>query len=259
MKVWEFSAPVAQVLHYLFEWLALLAGAQYYRYLKQRSGQGTVLAPGSFAVLVGCIGGAALGNKLVFWLEYPHLFINLAGDWRNWFLGQSIVGGLLGGLLGVELAKKIVGISHSTGDLFVFPILLGICIGRIGCFLSGLHDGTYGIATSLPWGVDFGDGVLRHPTQIYEILFALLLWYCLARVRIPLASASGLLFKIMLASYLCWRLLIDSLKPVPYAWIWGWSGIQCLCVLALTFYLPLLLRQALQWHQKGKEYAQAQC
>ena len=54
------------------------------------------------------------------------------------------MGGLFGGLLGVELAKKIIGEKQSSGDLFVFPIILGIFIGRIGCFLSGINEFTYG-------------------------------------------------------------------------------------------------------------------
>ncbi len=47
------------------------------------------------------------------------------------FASKTIVGGLLGGILGVEIAKKLVGIKHSSGDLFCFPIILGIMIGRI--------------------------------------------------------------------------------------------------------------------------------
>ncbi len=50
-----------------------------------------------------------------------------------------------------------------------------MCIGRVGCFLTGLSDATCGVRTDLPWGVDYGDGVPRHPAQIYEILFLLAL------------------------------------------------------------------------------------
>ena len=44
---------------------------------------------------------------------------------------------------------------RSTGDLFVVPLCVGTAIGRIGCFLSGLEDRTYGTPTSLPWGDRF--------------------------------------------------------------------------------------------------------
>jgi prolipoprotein diacylglyceryltransferase len=121
--------------------------------------------------------------------------------------------------------------------------LLGLMIGRIGCFLAGLADGTYGNPTSLPWGIDFGDGVSRHPTQLYEIAFAGVLWVVLARWRTALADRPGLLFKLMLVAYLLWRLLIDALKPVPFAYPLGLSGIQWVCLLALLCYLPLVWLQ----------------
>ena len=62
---------------------------------------------------------------------------------------------------GVELAKRACGVTRSTGDQFVWPLAVGTAIGRLGCFFTGLDDHTYGTATRLPWGVDFGDGILR--------------------------------------------------------------------------------------------------
>ena len=41
-------------------------------------------------------------------------------------------------------------------------------MGRIGCFFAGLEDLTHGTPTELPWGHDFGDGIMRHPVQLYE-------------------------------------------------------------------------------------------
>lgn len=184
-------------------------------------GQRFPLAGPNYAVLLGGFLGAALGNKAVFWIEVPQLWAEhggFAGFFRG---GQSMVGGLLGGLIGVEIAKKLAGVWHSTGDRFVFPILLGLIIGRIGCFLAGLNDDTYGLPTGLPWGVDFGDGVPRHPTQLYEIGFAALLWLALRRLRAYGAAELGLLFKLMLSSYPLWRLGVDTIKPVPYAYPLG--------------------------------------
>ena len=89
--------------------------------------------------------------------------------------GKTIVGALTGGLIAVELLKRYIGLRHSTGDLYAIPLALGIAIGRIGCFLTGLPDNTYGTPARLPWAVDFGDGIPRHPTQLYEIAFLLLL------------------------------------------------------------------------------------
>lgn len=237
------SPQHAGLVHGFFEMAALGIGvACYRRQRRQAVGRG-ILAPGEFAVAAGCIFGAAIGNKLVFWIEMPHLLAHYWNSPAAWLGGQSMVGGLLGGLIGVEIAKKLTGISRSTGDAFVFPVLLGLMIGRIGCFLAGLADGTYGNPTSLPWGIDFGDGISRHPPQLYEIAFAGLFWLLLRRLQPLLAAQPGLLFKTLLVGYLVWRLLIDALKPIPFAYPLGLSGIQWVCLLALVLYFPAFKRQ----------------
>jgi prolipoprotein diacylglyceryltransferase len=150
---------------------------------------------------------------------------------------------LLGGLIGVEIAQED-GRRHAIDrDRFVVPILVGLIIGRIGCFIAGLADDTFGNPSSVPWAVDFGDGRRRHPTQLYDIGFALIALALLLRYKPVLARESGLQFKLMLAGYLLWRLAIDGLKPVPYAWPGGLSGIQLVCLAALLVYLPMTLRQ----------------
>jgi len=232
------------VWHQIFETAALMIGARYYLLLKRRAGEPGALAAGSYAVIAGCLAGAAIGNKAAFWLQVPDVFMQ---HWREPLIvllgGQSVVGGLVGGLIGVEIAKKIAGITQSTGDRFVFPILLGLMIGRIGCSIAGLQDGTYGIETSLPWAVDLGDGVPRHPVQLYEIGFCALMWLVLRRVQPTLADRPGLLFKLMLCSYLAWRLAVDCLKPVSFEYPGGLSGIQMLCAVAFAAYVPVTLRQ----------------
>jgi phosphatidylglycerol:prolipoprotein diacylglycerol transferase len=230
--------PNPPLWHQVFECLAMVAGVQLYR---RHAGEG-ILGRDQFPVMVGALLGAGIGNKLVFWLERVDLWSTMIGSPHAWFMGQSMVGGLLGGLLGVELAKKLTKQTHSTGDRFVYPILLALCIGRIGCFLAGLTDGTSGKATGLPWGVDFGDGVSRHPTQLYEIIFAGVLWFVLARAAHPLRRVPGLQFKVMLSAYLLWRLIVDCLKPVPFEWFWGLSGIQVVCLVGLVLYLPYVWR-----------------
>lgn len=236
------SVGQAALIHTLFEWLAIFVGMRLY--LHGSATRFVQLGQNRhFFVVVGCILGAAVGNKAVHWLDHAERWHMLSA--QPWLIlqGQSMVGGLLGGLLGVELGKKFAGVQESTGDRFVLPVLSGIFIGRIGCFLAGIHDETYGIATRLPWGVDFGDGIARHPTQLYEMLFVLVLAVFLQRAKQHLSSKPGLQFKLMLAAYLVWRIGVDSLKPVSYAWYGGLSGIQWLCLIALLFYLPLCIAQ----------------
>jgi phosphatidylglycerol:prolipoprotein diacylglycerol transferase len=88
----------------------------------------------------------------------------------------------------VEIVKRSIGLRTSTGDLYAIPLAIGIAIGRIGCFLTGLSDNTYGNPTSLPWAINFGDGIPRHPTQLYEIVFLLALTPVLFYVLKKIAS-----------------------------------------------------------------------
>jgi prolipoprotein diacylglyceryltransferase len=229
----------AHFVHSAFEAAGMAAGARYYNRIRKQSKGVDLLSGSNYTVLVGCLLGAAIGNKLAFWIEMPHLWPAYGGVVAFFLGGQSMVGGLLGGLAGVEIAKRLAGVQSSTGDAFVFPILLGLAIGRVGCFLAGLNDGTFGIGTSLPWGIDFGDGVPRHPTQLYEIIFVAILWSGLSFFRASLLATSGLSFKLMLSAYLFWRLLIDFIKPHEFIYPLGLSGIQWLCAACLTFYLPV--------------------
>lgn len=143
-----------------------------------------------------------------------------------WAVRRSLAA-LLGGWIGVEIAKKWMKISHSTGDAFVFPLILGISIGRIGCFLTGLDDHTYGNFSSLPWAVNFGDGP-RHPTQLYEIVMLWILGLLLLmRGRTHLQN--GQLFRLFMLGYLLFRFGVEFIKPTykPYL---GLSAIQLACV-----------------------------
>jgi len=197
---------------------------------------------------VAAIFGAALGAKLGYWIEDPRNAFAGFPDWRHLLEGKTIVGALLGGLLAVETVKRVIGARGSSGDAFVLPLIVGIAIGRIGCFLAGLADHTYGNATSLPWGVDFGDGVPRHPTQLYEIAFLTAL-ALLVQLRAAHFERAGDRFRAFMIAYLAFRLAIDFIKPIPYAYLGVFSGIQLLCLAGLFYYRRDILRMAgnLSW------------
>ena len=236
-------SPVA--LHTAFEALAYAVGFRTFLWTRRR------LAPTAFRhddhvvwVSIGAIVGAALGAKLSFWIDDPLTAFAGFPDPRHLLEGKSIVGALLGGVLGVELAKKIAKVDTATGDAFVLPLTVGMCIGRVGCFLAGLGDHTYGTPTSLPWGVDFGDGIARHPTQLYEIAF-LLVQYALIHARRGSFVKPGDRFRAFMLGYLLFRLLVEFIKPVFYAYTGGLSGLQWLCVAGLLYYardIPRILR-----------------
>jgi len=128
-----------------------------------------------------------------------------------------------------------------TGDLFAIPLAIGIAIGRIGCFLAGLPDNTYGTPTLLWTGVDFGDGIRRHPTQLYEIAFLMLLIPVLKQVG-DSAMRAGDQFRAFMIAYLGFRLAVDNLKPDPAVAL-GLSSIQLACVAMLAYYVRDVLRR----------------
>jgi len=194
---------------------------------------------------LGAIFGAAFGSKLVYWFEDP---IKTFHHWNNltyMMEGKTIVGGLLGGLIGVESAKKIIGWKNSTGDDFVLPIAVGMMIGRVGCFLTGLDDHTYGIATTWFTGIDFGDGEKRHPTQIYEMVFLLFLVIILMVMKKKqFVVWEGYLFQLFMLSYLAFRFLIDFIKPTPHPYF-HLNNIQLACILGMIYYVQLLVKKSI--------------
>jgi prolipoprotein diacylglyceryltransferase len=125
----------------------------------------------------------------------------------------------------------------------VYPLILAMIIGRIGCFLAGLDDGTYGNPSKLPWAVNFGDGTPRHPTNLYEILFWVILWIALYNIEKRKQLADGARFKIFLASYLLFRFLIEFIKP-DYFFSFGLSVIQLVCLAGILYYYKVFLYPA---------------
>jgi phosphatidylglycerol---prolipoprotein diacylglyceryl transferase len=229
------------VLHLLFESLAYALGSALY--LRMRRNEGDPLTgPQRSSVFAAAIVGAALGSKILGWFDHPSEWLT---RWRDpIFLlgGKTIVGGLIGGWILVEIVKRVEGIHTRSGDLFAIPLALGIAIGRVGCFLGGMADQTFGLPANLPWAVDFGDGVRRHPTQIYEILWLLTLTFLLWRARTQ-PRENGDLFKLFMIGYLSFRLLMDFWKPADP--IVGLTAIQWACVGTLLFYareVPRLAR-----------------
>ncbi len=218
--------------HLVFESLSYTVGFLVFRSLKKR--RGDALAVGTrWSVIAAAAVGAVIGSKVLYWLEDPARVFSHWNDFNVVWGGKTIGGGLIGGLIAVEWVKRRIGLTERTGDLFAVPLCVGMAFGRIGCFLTGLGDDTYGTPTSLPWGVNFGDGIPRHPTQLYDIIFLLLLACALLLVmRRPFLQ--GDVFKMFMVGYFGWRLLVDFLKPDPK--FFGLNSIQWACLAVLVFY-----------------------
>lgn len=221
--------------HSVAEGTAFLVGIIWYVMNRFRGQSSPIGTEKNFWLIAFLFVGAIIGSRTMAWAQSPWQAAVLLRQHPLWMLihgGQEIVGGLLGGWIGVELGKKLLNINHSTGDAMVFPVMCGMGIGRIGCFLTGLRDGTCGLPTHLPWGVNFGDGVPRQPVQLYDILFLIIFGVVLA--RLPKLSPPGARFRLFIAGYGFYRLAIDFLKPRPITWF-GLTAVQWLAFLLAVY------------------------
>ena len=145
--------------------------------------------------VMGVVLGGRLGYVLLYvpeeWLRDPLLVLRIRDG------GMSFHGGLMGVLLVLWLYARHLGCGFLRLGDFVAPLVpLGLAAGRIGNFIGGELVGR---STELPWGMIFasaGDGVVRHPSQLYQagleglLLFVLLWWYS-SRPR-PVGAVGGL-------------------------------------------------------------------
>lgn len=161
--------------------------------------------PGYFASLaIGAASGAWLAGSL-----------NTMRDAIP-VLSHSVAGALAGAIVGVEAYKAVRGIRGSTGTVFVGSFSLGVAIGRWGCLFAGLSDDTYGVPAELPWSVDLGDGIGRHPVEIYESLaMVVFLGVFLGGLAARRGWAMRRGFYAMCAWYGVQRFAWEFLKPYP--------------------------------------------
>lgn len=224
--------------HWIFEGLAYTAGFYLYRRHRRRLGD-VIDSRARWSVIAAAMIGGFAGSRVLSAFEDPFVLVDRWSQPQLLLGGKTIVGGLIGGLLAVEWVKRMLGVRIATGDLLALPLVLGIAIGRIGCFLSGLEDQSYGTSTHLPWGVDFGDGVRRHPTQLYEVVFLAGLAAVLL-LRTERMTTIGDRFKLVLLGYLGFRLVVDSIKPAVR--VGGLSTVQWACLAVVAYYAPHLPR-----------------
>ncbi len=139
--------------------------------------------------------------------------------WSGWtaaMLDDVLFYGVLGTIVGGRLGYVMALFAHrhklrwlAVTD-FIAPLVpLGLAAGRLGNFINGE---LWGRATDLPWGMVFpqaGDGIARHPSQLYQfageglLLFVILWWF--ARKPRPVGAVSG----VFLIGYGAFRLLAE--------------------------------------------------
>ena len=174
------------------------------------------------------------------------------------FEGLTAYGAVLGAALGVWIYCRIARVEIGYFSHVIAPAVISAqAIGRIGCTLNGC---CYGITCNLPWCIEytnpasgaFGAGVV-HPTQVYEIIFNLIifgvLWKLMSKVR-----PDGSLFLIYLALYSAYRIGMDFLRP-GNDFLFGLHQAQVIGIIVLLITIPVLVRR---WPWSTKEEAQQQ-
>lgn len=157
------------------------------------------LAPHRPRLLMAAVVGAVLGAYL----------LQLPSDWFGWDLqggerigGRTVLGGLLGGWLAVEIAKGLLGIRQPTGDGFAAPLAAALACGRIGCVYGGCCGG---VACAYPFAV-----AGHWPVAQVEAGF-----HAMACVVLLIAARRGWWAGRRLAAYLtCYAVLRFTLEGV---------------------------------------------
>ncbi len=193
--------------------------------------------PYAIILLAGLAGIA--GARLYHLLESPAEFF--ADPWPLLFsrAGFAWFGGFLAGFVTLVLAGRHYRIPFLTMmDVASPAAALGYGIGRIGCLISG--DGDYGIPTSLPWGMSFPNGIAPttervHPTPIYELLAAVVIFYFLWRLGAKAAKgrpANGTVFAAYLLLSGAARFLVEFIRINPRSFL-GMTNAQTVSLLSI--------------------------
>jgi CubicO group peptidase (beta-lactamase class C family)/prolipoprotein diacylglyceryltransferase len=188
-------------------------------------------------VYFGGVLGAFTGAKIVYLLAEGWQFWNSPDRWLIWATGKTILGALLGGYAGVELAKRVVEYQQPTGDLFAIVAPIGIVLGRIGCLLHGCCLGIE--CSPSPWSLRDIHGVHRWPAVPAEILFNVVALGSLVVLR-RRGLLPGQHFHLYLMSYGSFRFFHEFVRATPRlnGGLTGyqWAALACVALGGWGFY-----------------------
>ncbi|MBM4177013.1 MAG: prolipoprotein diacylglyceryl transferase [Ignavibacteria bacterium] len=172
-------------------------------------------------------------------------------------IGEAFSAGGLTWYGGFILAVIAIWINSRRRNLPFFVIAdsvspalaIGYGIGRMGCHLAG--DGDYGIPTTLPWGTDYSagtyppslalkylypdgnvpEGILCHPTPVYEFILAVIIFLILWKIR-KKNFPDGNLFMYFLILHGLSRFAVEFIRINPQL-LFGLSEAQIISVILI--------------------------
>lgn len=180
-----------------------------------------------------------LGGRIFYMLVYnfPVFIANPLSLFTVWNGGMSIHGGLLGGAIGFILYclyKKLpIG---KLADISIVTLALGMALGRLANFVNGELPGRI---TDISWGIDFGDGENRHPSQLYAMgkdlflffIFSFILW------KYEWKKYSGIIFAYFLITYAVFRFCVEFFRAPDAQLGFIFLGLTMGQVLSLLLFL----------------------
>jgi phosphatidylglycerol---prolipoprotein diacylglyceryl transferase len=163
-------------------------------------------------IYIAALAGAFLGAKLVYLGAEGWLHWHDANRWVVLATGKSVTGALLGGYAAVEIAKRFLKYTGTTGDWFAVIVPVGIMLGRIGCMIQGCCLGK--VCEANWFTVNDANGVPRWPASQVEFLFNALMFGVILLLRWG-RIAPGQLFHIYLMAYGVFRFFHEFLRDTP--------------------------------------------
>ncbi len=228
--------------------LAVLTGVAVPMLLARKEGIGRVTQNNILSMAIWAVPGGIIGARLIHVFDRWSYFMDNPGEIVGGE-GMGVFGAILGGTIVGVMYAKIRGIPIGRlCDVCAFGLILAQAVGRIGCTLNGC---CYGTSTDLPWGTmwthpdsygfeeTFAKGVAVHPTQIYELLFDLLvfafLWLIRKKIRPP-----GAIYLIYISVYSLGRFLISFLRTNEDAFL-GLQQAQVVSLIVIIVAIGLLV------------------
>ena len=159
------------------------------------------------------VASSIIGSRALFvFLRLDYFFKHPLQAFMLWRGGLVFYGGLVTAVISSMAYCRYTKLPiPEMGDLLAPSLALGHVFGRLGCFAYGC---CYGSATTLPWGVVFPKdpvSVVRHPTQLYEALAELLIFYLLSKLY-ERKLAAGSVMSTYVLLYSTFRFFVEFLR-----------------------------------------------
>lgn len=167
--------------------------------------------------------------------------------------GLAAYGAILGAALGIFVYSRLAHFKFGYfADVLAPGIILAQAVGRVGCTLNGC---CYGTQANIPWAIVYTNpnslgftGAAVHPTQVYEIIWNLIAFGILLRLKGKL-KPDGSLFLVYLSLYAFYRLVSDFWRDgTPF--LIGLHEAQVISLVVLAITLPLLIIKT-RWVRPG--------